>query len=423
MRLITAPALRWCLIAVLAGCTLAHIDHQPMPKPGVPTAAQPWDYKRQDYWPGICNTGGTRQSPIDFREASISAVLGNFDLRFHGSCKFSNHVAGGIVPDRHGFILADPKLSCAVEDPTTGEAFDVTELHIHYGAEHILEDGPGDFESHLVCVSRKSPSAKLVVATVYRVGERAESAANSAFEDIFRSAIPNNAAADTSIIDLLPKGGDPMLYYSGGLTTPPCTETVQFVVMSRPVIVARTTVRELKDAMQKAAGAPYTNNREIQAPSKEHHVKLLNSGGYVSWALFNTEHEGRKIVLVVALFMVMGGIGLLLYFNRDHGDHHHSHYQSVPDVDDAAGAATEMRPIAPHAAVAAADGGSGNVHVEAARPPPSPAPAPVDGDAAATASPMADAASPAANAASEQEQPAPTTGKKKKHKHVSYGTL
>jgi hypothetical protein len=82
------------------------------------------------------------------------------------------------------------------------------------------------------------------------------------------------------------------------------------------------------------AGAPFTNNRRLQAVTPMHDVRLLNNGGYVSWALYTARYEMRRIVLFLCCFMVLGGIGLLLYYKRD-----------VAPLED--GTADEMVPVVP----------------------------------------------------------------------------
>jgi carbonic anhydrase len=283
-----------------------------------------WDYLRQDYWGGECITG-RRQSPIDFRNASAEHVRGNYELRFRGDCELGSKTKGGMVPERHAFVVADPKLNCEVEDPVSGKRYKVKELHFHMTSEHVLPDGPGDFEVHILT---EAPSGRLVVSTLFRSGQDGPPATAAALFDILK--LRDAAPGQTYLADLLPGTGGPFYYYDGSLTTPPCTQQdVHWIVMATPVQVPSRVVAELRNNMIESAGAPFTNNRDTQRIGRLHNVRLINSGGYgVTWELYSSEHLVRKIVLVLAGLLVVGAIVMLLYFNRETTE---STYEAIPE--------------------------------------------------------------------------------------------
>jgi len=61
----------------------------------------------------------------------------------------------------------------------------------------------------------------------------------------FWERLPKNASeVDTGVSidlkDLLPRALDDYFTYSGSLTTPPCSETVRWIVLKQPVQIARS---------------------------------------------------------------------------------------------------------------------------------------------------------------------------------------
>lgn len=135
-----------------------------------------------------------------------------------------------------------------------GTAYDLLQFHFHHPSEHLVEGRPAALEAHFV---HKAQDGNLAVLGVLIV----EGPANPVLESIWK-IMPDKAGDTTmgqSVLDfktLLPN--DQTTYrYAGSLTTPPCSEVVQWVVYRRPITAS--------DAQIKRFAALFPNNaRPVQ---------------------------------------------------------------------------------------------------------------------------------------------------------------
>lgn len=136
-----------------------------------------------------------------------------------------------------------------------GDEYRLDHLHLHHPGEHRIDGGPFALEMHLVHV--RTPGEVAVVGVLYRTG-----AANPAVQAIIDAAPRPNEARDASpalsAAAFLPRT---LGYYAymGSLTTPPCSESVRWMVMSEVGEVSRAQVETM--ASLTGGGA---NNRPLQ---------------------------------------------------------------------------------------------------------------------------------------------------------------
>lgn len=165
---------------------------------------------------------GRRQSPIDLTNTAPQGVVGavfhyqpsQVDLLYDGYTIQMNYSPGSYIElDR--------------------QRYDLINLHFHTPGEHILQGQRFPMEMHLV---HKSGAGNLAV-----VGVLVQAGANHpAFQPILNHlpAQPGQAQAPARLEietgKLLPAERTGY-HYSGSLTTPPCSEGVSWLVMTRPV--------------------------------------------------------------------------------------------------------------------------------------------------------------------------------------------
>jgi carbonic anhydrase len=125
-----------------------------------------------------------------------------------------------------------------------GKTYELKQFHFHSPSEHLLNGKVYAVEMHLV---HKAADGSVAVVGVFMD----EGAENAAFKPVWdhlpaKEQPATDAGVEINAANLLP--AEQMTFrYAGSLTTPPCTEGVNWFVMAAPVTVSKTQV----DAFQK----------------------------------------------------------------------------------------------------------------------------------------------------------------------------
>ena len=115
-----------------------------------------------------------------------------------------------------------------------GERYDFVQLHFHAPSEHTRVGRQYAVECHFVHANAQRGSA--VLAVLLEKGER------STFFDTFFANLPQEPGQEHSleeVVDfeaLLPTHQE-FCRYTGSLTTPPCSEGVEWIIMRQPMQV------------------------------------------------------------------------------------------------------------------------------------------------------------------------------------------
>jgi carbonic anhydrase len=174
---------------------------------------------------------GDQQSPIDLRNAikasvdrlRISWTAQPFEIVNNGHTIQANAAPGGAL---------------AIGD----EQFTLAQFHFHTPSEHAIDGKRSVMEAHFV---HTQPGGHLAVVGVLMTPGRR----HAGFADIIRAAPRQEGHAR------LPASVDPhsflpqtrALYrYEGSLTTPPCSEVVDWYVIGVPLQVAQTDIDAFK---------------------------------------------------------------------------------------------------------------------------------------------------------------------------------
>jgi carbonic anhydrase len=144
------------------------------------------------------------------------------------------------------------------------ETFYLKQIHFHEPSEHKINGVIYPIEMHLVHVSK---SGRITVLGI--MGEEGE---ESQLFEFFESFLPlkNGAVKDIhQKIDLSSLFLEDKHYYSydGSLTTPPCTEGVNWIVFKEPIVLSVEEVLKLRNNM------PINNYRNEQ-PINDRVVQL-----------------------------------------------------------------------------------------------------------------------------------------------------
>ena len=221
-----------CIGAVLpVAATLADEHGAPHWGYGRDNGPASWSKLSPDY--ATCSIGRA-QTPIDLvptTRAAASAKAPGPELVF-GRGERALHV----VDNGHTIQVTDAGGSTLTLD---GVRYELAQFHFHDPSEHTIRGRSYPMEMHLV---HKSADGRLAVVGVLI----AQGAENAMLAPLFR-ALPVKAGDETELkvaLDLaqvLPREHR-ALRYAGSLTTPPCSEGVQWVVLERPITLSREQI-------------------------------------------------------------------------------------------------------------------------------------------------------------------------------------
>ncbi|PGZ07357.1 carbonic anhydrase [Bacillus cereus] len=246
-------SLIFTMSAVLMGCNTVK---QELSQKQSPEKNTQWSYEGTtgpEHW-GDLKTEykmclkGQEQSPIDIKTEQIKSTgedanhLGINYKPIAFSIKNNGHSIEGKANSSDDYIMLG-------EDRYTLKQF-----HFHTPSEHQFEGKHADMELHLVHQNDQNQLA--VVGIMIKEGQK-----NEVFAEMWEN-LPNskntqgNVQYTIDVQQLLPSDHS-SFRYMGSLTTPPCTEGVQWIVMKQKIEMSKEQI----EAFHKLVP---TNNRPVQ---------------------------------------------------------------------------------------------------------------------------------------------------------------
>jgi carbonic anhydrase len=203
---------------------------------------QHWGELSPDF--ALCS-GGTEQSPVD---VPGTAAVNPAEIVFN-----YQPTALTILNNGHTVqVNYDPGSSIDVG----GKTYELKQFHFHTPSELTVDSNHTDMEMHLVHQSADGQLA--VVGVMLRRG-----CENPVYQPVFAN-LPAQESEPAAVGDVTVNAGDLLpqertyYRYNGSLTTPPCSEGVQWLLMNTPV--------ELSEAQVGAFQAIFQNDaRPVQA--------------------------------------------------------------------------------------------------------------------------------------------------------------
>ncbi len=213
-----------------------------------------WTYEGEtgpEYWGSIdpsfsaCQNG-VNQSPINVTKAT-SALLGDIIFNY-------NDVPLSLINNGHTIQLNyAPGSSITVN----GQTFNVLQFHFHSPSENNIDGMSYPLEMHIV---HKDKNGKLgVIAVMFKEG-RENPVITGLWSHLKEATVGKTVNKDDISINvyaMLPANKE---YYrfNGSLTTPPCSEGVQWMLMKTPLEVSPEQITQFVNLIGH-------NNRPIQA--------------------------------------------------------------------------------------------------------------------------------------------------------------
>lgn len=252
-------------------------------------------------WPAACK--GNSQSPIDIPSSTSPNVtqtnsvfriirsyykpISDISVENFDNTKFKLDIVDG------GDIL--------VMKNNITYSYDLSDVHFHITSEHSFNGNNPMLEMHLVhykdfdYVARqgisKDPDTNtiLYIAVMFDIG----STFNSFIESL--DLVKFNPVKNVNLTSFVDPNKN-YFYYSGGITTPPCTETVNWVIMEKIETMTRDQMGYFKNliiSLYTNGNARITqklNNRQV------YYVKNTNSGSFLKFTYL-------LILLILVIFI------------------------------------------------------------------------------------------------------------------------
>jgi carbonic anhydrase len=190
----------------------------------------------------ICSRG-KNQSPIDLvAQVAAEAPI----LKFY----YSN--AGHLVEENTGHSIQEvvrPGNTVSLD----GHSYELKQFHFHSPSEHTVGGKYYPLEVHFVHQDKNG--SLLVVGLLFEEGEHNPVIAELPSYRRARGEEPRTEPVDYNQLVL---GRENYFLYNGSLTTPPCSEGVQWIVMKEPISASAKQIAHLHDLLG------FDNNRPLQ---------------------------------------------------------------------------------------------------------------------------------------------------------------
>lgn len=190
-----------------------------------------YDHNGSKHW-GEENTicdAGKAQSPINIISNKTASTLKDFEIVFYEKLAYK----ADVIDNGHS-IKVIPKNNPHVV--INGEKYILVQFHYHGKSEHSVDGKFYDLVVHGVCQNPKT-KALAVVGIFYEEGK-----SNKLLERVL------NHIGDTVVItkNLLPKHKEEYYHYRGSLTTPPCSENVEWYILKRPLEASKEQIAKMR---------------------------------------------------------------------------------------------------------------------------------------------------------------------------------
>ncbi|MBI1194584.1 MAG: carbonate dehydratase [Gammaproteobacteria bacterium] len=194
-------------------------------------APQYWGDLKEDY--ALCKDG-TKQSPVDISAATITSLD---DIKTDYKATPLD-----IVNNGHAIqVNYAPGSSMTVD----GKTYQLLQFHFHSPSEHTIGGKSHALEAHLV---HKADDGQLAVIGVMIDAGGPDNPFIAKLWSAFPAASGDHntpEGVEVNVADLLPPDLN-HFNYTGSLTTPPCSENVNWLVLSAPIQISDAQLEQFR---------------------------------------------------------------------------------------------------------------------------------------------------------------------------------
>lgn len=196
--------------------------------------ASHWDYSKNGptHWQEFSETCGVghAQSPINILPGKTVALDPQFSLNLDEDI----HTSASVIDNGHS-IKVTPKPGASIT--LHGQRFNLLQFHFHGKSEHTVDGKRYDMVAHFV---HQNPITQqlAVVAVFFEEGE-----AKPILDTIIEGV---GTEVDLDPQELLPADTQHYFHYVGSLTTPPCSENVQWYLLKQPSTASKAQINAFR---------------------------------------------------------------------------------------------------------------------------------------------------------------------------------
>ncbi len=191
-----------------------------------------WSLIADEY--ALCDTG-LMQSPIDLGEANAQGAIA-FETRFGaatGTLSLGSQKVQIDLPEGMGMVSG-------------GKTFNLVQVHFHTPAEHAVSGERDPLVAHFVHATAEGELG--VLGVTFREG-----AENPALAAVISAMESGNGEAVSLDLDQMVPTEYGVYRYMGSLTTPPCSEGVNWHVADTPATASAAQIAALREALGASA--------------------------------------------------------------------------------------------------------------------------------------------------------------------------
>ena len=218
------------------------------------------DYNAQNSWPGVCATGLKMQSPINIETSKLEKDNSKFSFESIDYSTITSTKIGFV----HEYSVSTPDLdngNIKVKINGTDFTYKLKNIHFHLNSEHSIDGKLYDIEMHVVHENTNSNDEQnlhMVIGYIFK--------AEGDTDNEFLKSIGFNTGEtviNVQVQNIVKK--ENVYYYKGGLTTPPCTEDVNWVVVQDIKTMSTSQLAKFKTYIT-SLDSTYANgnNRNVQ---------------------------------------------------------------------------------------------------------------------------------------------------------------
>ncbi len=172
---------------------------------------------------------GHLQSPIDIKSKKSKTLEGAFKIRMNEDV----HTTADVIDNGHT-IQVNVKNGGSII--VNKKNYQLLQFHFHGHSEHTVDGKQYELEGHLV--HRSADGSLAVIGVLFVEGK------NNPLLDNVLGGIGRSIRIDPQ--DLLPNDANHYYHYVGSLTTPPCTEGVQWYILKQPVSASKDQIQTMR---------------------------------------------------------------------------------------------------------------------------------------------------------------------------------